>query len=304
MRQPRRGDGSLALSRYQRFAYRLFGSFVSQSAKSNVHLRLALLKAHIPLRPEVYLSFAYLNMAVGFVSSALVVGSLGVLAVLDVVFLPIRAFVLLALFPLILASSVYLITFVLPDVRASSRSRDIEIKLPYALNYIATMASAGITVDKIFASLANQNVYGEVANEAAWISRDLQVLGKDVLGALNVALDRSPSAKFQDFLQGAIITLTSGGELKDFFRAKADQYAYENVREQEKFLDGLGVISESYVTLVVGAPLFLLVLLSVLTLFGTNPSSALLIGYSFILILLPLTQLGFAVAIKSLAREP
>lgn len=277
---------------------------MSQTAQSNVHLRLALLKAHIPLRPEVYLSFSYLNMAVGFTISALVVATLGTLAVFGIVFLPVRAFILLGLFPLVLASSVYLVTFVLPDIRASTRARDIEAKLPYALNYIATMASAGVTVDKIFDSLASQQVYGEIANEAAWISRDLQVLGKDVMGALNAALDRSPSAKFQDFLQGAIITLTSGGELKDYFRAKADQYAYENVREQERFLDGLGVISESYVTLVVGAPLFLLVLLSVLTLFGTNPSSALLIGYTFILVLLPLTQLGFAVAIKSLAREP
>lgn len=294
----------MPLNGYQRFAYRVFGRFVANSARSNVHLRLTLQRAHINVRPEVYLSYSYLNMTVSFLATFFLVIVLAGARIAGLVEVPAGIFAVLIPMPFILAATIYLTTFLLPDIRAGSRARDIDAKLPYALNYIAIMASAGITLDKIFASLAKQPVYGEIASEAAWISRDLDLLGRDIIGALTSAIDRSPSLKFQDFLQGAIINITSGGDMKNYFRAKSDQYAYESRQDQKKFLDNLGVLAESFVTVVVAAPLFLLVLLSVMTMFGSSGNNALLIGYTMILAVLPLAQAGFVLTIKAVTLEP
>lgn len=293
----------MPLNRYQRLAYRLLGSSVASSAGSNIHLRLSLLKAHVPLRPEVYLGYSYLNMIMAFGSTSLLVGALGGLAAMGAVAVPATLFVFLVPLPLVLAFTTYLLTFVIPDLRASNRARDIDAKLPYALSYAATMASAGMTPDRIFATLAKQPLYGEVASEAAWISRDLQLLGKDLAAALTEAIDRSPSVKFQDFLQGALSTISSGGDLKQYFLSKSEQYVYENRQNQKKFLDNLGVLGESFVTVVVAGPLFLLVLLSVMSTLGGDPRSLLLIGYVLVLVLLPLAQAGFAATIKYVTPE-
>jgi flagellar protein FlaJ len=293
----------LQLSKYQRLAYRVLGSSVERSAQSNVHLRLSLLKAHIHLRPEVYLGYSYLNMLLAFGLTTLALLALGALYVTGAAPVPASVFVFLAPVPIVLAGTIYVLTFVLPDLRASSRARDIDAKLPYALNYIATMASAGITPDKIFASLAAQPVYGEVAAEAAWISRDMRLLGKDIVGALTAAIDRSPSIRWQDLLQGALTTLTSGGDLKSYFLSKSEQFMYENRQESKRFLESLGILAESFVTVVVAAPLFLLVLLSIMSMFGSNGRAGLTLGYLLIMVLLPMAQLGFAATIKFVTPE-
>ncbi|MCA1818622.1 MAG: type II secretion system F family protein [Thermoplasmatota archaeon] len=287
----------------ERLAYRLFGRLATSGAERNAHLRIALQRAHIPLRPEVYLANAYLTAAVVGVLSLLPVLALGILSVAGYAAISRSLFLILLPAPFILAAVVYLLSLILPDMKAMNRARDIQAKLPYALNYISTMASAGATPEVLFGSLAEQTLYGEVARECAWIARDIRLLGADIVGALQRAIDRSPSAKFQDFLQGTVTTLTSGGDLKSYFNGKADQFIYENRQEQRKFLDGLGVLAESFVTVVVAAPLFLIVILSVMTSFGGSAEQTLLIGYVLIFLLIPISQAGFAWTIKVMTPE-
>jgi archaeal flagellar protein FlaJ len=287
----------------ERLAHRIFGKLAKSGAERNAHLRLALLRAHIPLRPEAYLANIYF-LAVG----------VGLLALLPLIGLWYGQFAghwtigpLLLVFlipaPFFLAALVYLLGLVLPDMRAITRARDIQAKLPYAINYISTMASAGATPESLFATLAQQPLYGEVSREAAWITRDIRMLGTDVISALQRAIDRSPSPKFQDLLQGTVTTLTSGGDLKTYFNGKADQFIYENRQDQRKFLEGLGVLAESFVTVVVAAPLFLIVILSVMTSFGGSAQDTLLIGYALVFLLIPLSQFGFGWTIKVMTPE-
>ncbi|HET6399721.1 MAG TPA: hypothetical protein VFH47_09235, partial [Candidatus Thermoplasmatota archaeon] len=58
-----------------------------------------------------------------------------------------------------------------------------------------------------------------------------------------------------------------------------------------------------FVTVVVAAPLFLIVILSVMTSFGGSADDTLVLGYSLILVLIPLSQLGFAWTIKVMTPE-
>jgi archaeal flagellar protein FlaJ len=293
----------MALRGFQRTGYRLFGRLAGKRAQENPRLRTMLQRAHITVRPDVYLASGYLALLSTAGFSMVIVLLLVVFRATGLLVLPLNLLALLVPVPILLALSLYFTLLILPDLRAASRARSIDAKLPYALNYIATMASAGATPQKIFGALAGNDLYGEVRNEAAWIYRDLNLLGLDIVTALNHAIDRSPSIKFQDFLQGAITALTSGGDLKDYFLQKSEQFLFENRQEQGKFLDSLGVLAESFVTVVVAAPLFLIVLLSVMTSFGSSPREVLTIGYSIIFILLPLSQLGFALTIKSMTPE-
>ena len=88
-----------------------------------------------------------------------------------------------------------------------------------------------------------------------------------------------------------------------YFSGKADQFILENRQEQRKFLDSLAVLAESFVTVVVAAPIFLIVILSVMNSFGGNASDNLTIGYVMILLLMPMAQAGFAWTIKTITPE-
>ncbi len=289
--------------RFERLAFTLFGGRATLAVTRNAHLGLALKKAHIPVRPDVYLRSAYLIAGIAGVATIVPVILLVLLAVQGALDVPAIFFFLLLPAPLVIAGAVYFLALALPDVRGMTRARNINAKLPYSLNYLATMSAAGSTPEALFATLAAQPIYGEVAEEAAWIVRDVRVLGLDVITALQRGIDRTPSPKFQDLLQGTITALTSGGDLKSYFASKADQYLADNRLEQRRFLDSLGVLAESFVTVVVAAPLFLIVILSVMSSFGGDPNQTLLLGYSLVFLLIPLSQLGFAWTIKIMTPE-
>lgn len=293
----------MAPTRYQRLAYRRLGAWGTRSAQDNPHLAIALQKAQIPLRPEMYLSSTFLSMILVGGLSLLPMAAYAVLWATGWVEAGSRLLFILIPLPLLTAATVYLLAILAPDLKARQRARDINARLPYALNYISTMASAGSTPEAIFSSLSKQPAYGGVADEAAWIERDLRLLGYDVVTALNAAIDRSPSSKFQDFLQGVITTLTSGGDLKSYFLSKSEQFLFENRQDQNKFLESLGVLAESFVVVVVAAPLFLIVMLSVLTMFGGDAREMLILGYVLVLLMLPMAQAGFAYTIHYMTPE-
>src|SRR2546430_10159811 len=110
-----------------------------------------------------------------------------------------------------------------PASMAKKRGHRIDKRISGAMSFISAMAAANVPVDVIFKELSKQTVYGEVAREAEWITRDTELLGLDILTAIRKASQRSPSGKFQDFLQGVVTTSTSGGQLKPYFLVKAER---------------------------------------------------------------------------------
>jgi flagellar protein FlaJ len=293
----------MALGKYERLGYRWFGTRALAAVDRNPRLKLSLQKAHIYLRPEAYLAAAMLTTVLIVLGTAVPIMVLMAGVAVGLANVPLRLLLLLIPIPIVAGAMMYLLAQVLPDLRAATRARDINAKLPYALNYLATMAAAGATPEQVFASLAKQPIYGAVSHEAAWITRDVDLLGTDIVSALSRAIERSSSPKWQDLLQGAITALTSGGDLRTYFANKAEQFLYENRQDQKRFLEGLGVLAESFVTVVVAAPLFLIVILSVMTSLGGSADQALLLGYMLIFVMLPLSQLGFAMTIKTMTPE-
>ncbi len=291
------------LTKYQSLCYKIFGKKAAKSSQIE-YIKRALEKGFVETRPEAYISFAWMNGIIGAIAGIVII--ILYFFILPSFFaLPPKLLAIIIPSPLLFAALAYFITMMIPESRANKRKKDIDVKLPYALNFIAAMATAGITPAQIFKSLAEQPIYGEVHKEAAWIYRDIAIFNIDIITALRNAANRTPSIKFQEFLQGAITTITSGGNLKKYFLAKAEEYMRENRRLQKEFLQTLGVLAESYVTVVVAAPLFLIIMFSVMSSFGGRgaSSSSAIILYLIAFVMLPVAHLGFALAIQSMSPE-
>lgn len=292
----------MPLNKYQKICYRLLGKTATKSSQVE-YIKRALEKSYTEVRPEAYIAYSWVNGIIGAVAGiAITVLFLFFFPSIGIV-LPQKLLIIIIPLPIFIAAIAYLITMMIPESKANARKKDIDNKLPYALNFIAAMASAGVTPAIVFKSLAEQPVYGEVQKEAAWIYRDISMFNIDIVTALRNAANRTPSVKLQEFLQGAITTVTSGGDLRTYFLAKSEEFMRENRRVQKEFLETLGVLAESYVTVVVAAPLFLIIMMSVMTMVGGGMGSSVLVLYLIAFIMLPLSHLGFAVTIKSMSPE-
>jgi flagellar protein FlaJ len=289
----------MALSGYAKFGYKLFKNKARDMAGKNKALNVALEQAHINVQPEVYISIAFMNVLIG------VIVGLVIAILLNLIVFPalasganpieVPAFlgIILWILPVILPVAAYGLTLSSPHTKLKSRAKEIEKNLPYAVNYMAAMSAANVSPTVIFRGLSRQEIYGEVRNEAALIARDIDMFGKDLLKALHLAMVRCPSSKFQEFLQGIITTSTSGGSLKVYFMTKGDQFMKENRIEQLSTMETLGVMAESFVTVVVAAPLFLLVMMSVMAMMGGEGGASFL--YLIVFIMLPICQFAFIV---------
>lgn len=291
------------LEAYVGFCLRFFGPTAKRAAARNDKLRHALEQAHLPFLPDAFLAFAWMNAFLGvLLGYALVFVAIGAWNLLGAgPALPVAA--VLLLLPLLVGASLYVAQAVYPDYRAGERRRLIDRDLPYAVNYIAAMSSAGIVPTVLLRDLAREPTYGEVSREVAWMVRDVDLLGLDLLTSINRAIARTPSLRFQEFLQGAKTTILSGGDLKTYFASKAEQYMAENRRVQKEFLDGLGIMAESYVTVVIAGPLFMLVLLSIMVLLGRGTESSMAFLFMLVFLALPLAHSAFSWVIKNMAPE-
>ncbi len=291
-------------------AWRMFGKFVQARTGSDPELEDNLLKAHIRLRPEEYLAVAWMNTtfaAVGAVVAAFV-------AALFLLILNIPITTLLIIFGLVAAIPIffsYMYAFGLPvgyhgkpAGMAKKRGHKIDKRISGAMSFISAMASADVPVDVIFKELSKQTIYGEVAKEAEWITRDTELLGLDILTAIRKAAQRSPSSKFSDFLQGVVTTSTSGGQLKPYFLVKAEQFEKEDRLEMRKKMETLGMLAESFVTVVVAFPLFLVVIMAIMALISkTGSGFVVLLLYVVVALMIPMSQFGFIFVIWNMEQE-
>jgi len=175
--------------------------------------------------------------------------------------------------------------------------------LPYALNFISAMSSAGITPTEIFKSLSKQKIYGEIQEEALWIYRDIGLLGKDVITAIKANIRRTPSDKFKEFLQGAIVTVQSGGALKRYFMSKADQYTRENRIAQKQLIESLGIMAEAYVTTAVAGILLIIIIIPLLMIISSAPKSELMFMYVIVFMICPMIHSAFAYILSGMSTR-
>lgn len=290
----------ITLTKYQRMSYRWFGRFGEK--RKNQRLQETLQSAHMEIRAGAYLSYVLLSTIIVFLVSFIL------MVILTFIFLPIMHIVLsvqltifLFFIPVFISVILFLILLYLPKSRANTRKKKIDLNLAYAINFISAMASAGVTPTEIFKSLSKQKIYSEVQDESAWIYRDVSLLGYDIITAIKKNIERSPSQKFKEFLQGLVVTVTSGGSLKTYFMNKANQYLWENRNTQKQLIETLGIMAESYVTAAVAGILLLLIVIPLMMIISGGWNEPFL--FIFILLVVPLIHIGFAVVIHGMAQE-
>ncbi|MFB6188640.1 MAG: type II secretion system F family protein, partial [Halapricum sp.] len=187
-----------------------------------------------------------------------------------------------------------------PKIVVSSRRRNIDVTLPHAIVFMYALSRGGMDLLEVLRVLADtEDTYGEIANEAETIVREVEFFGNDTNTALRNVRNLTPSDNFEQFLDDMLGVLDSGGDLTVFFENESESYLEEARDEQHSFLETLAVLSEFFVVLFVAAPLFIIVILVVMSLLGGETLVQLgLLVYA----ILPLSMIGFLVLLDTLSE--
>ena len=164
---------------------------------------------------------------------------------------------------------VHMIAIRYPGLNKGSRATKINLTIHNAVAYMYAMRKGGAQLMVIFRSISeNARIYGEVALEFRQIVRDSDLFGYDVVTSVRNLMDTTPSEKLKEFLEDMISVVESGGDLTSFLSGRVRLYQEEARFEQKEFLNFLSIVAESYVTLFVAGPLFLIIIMVVMGLMG------------------------------------
>ena len=285
--------------------------------KDSIGLRNDLVKARIPLLAEDYMASSIMQVIVTFVG-----GVLFVLFLLGFLIPQIETmenpstgenfsvsntvqYSIIGILVFALPALVGLIQLFTPGWVASSRATNMDRQIPYAASYVSALAAANATPSQTFKSLArNKDIYGEISNEAAWIFHSMEFIGRDLVTTLKEAVDRTPSERFAEFIQGIIGTVTSGGNLKLYFLNRSEYYAQQNRVHVKDILQQMALFSEAYVVVAVALPIFAMII-AVITFWVSGAGMQLEEIHMYLLVCggFPMIQIIFSGLFYSLSME-
>ncbi len=285
--------------RFHRIAYQRIGKYLERHnlLPHFTDLRLNLQRAGMDVSLLMYLSSTIVRALVSF-------GVVLVALVIAKIIFPVIPWVLVLIFPIIIGTTIYLVFISYPYLKVSERKRKLDAALPAAASYMAAMASAGVTPDKIFLSMARQELGEVIVEEAKKISRDIELFNSDVIRALSEAAKRSPSHLFSNFLEGMIATFTSGGDLQAYLETSANNLMREKLQQQRNFIESLGLVAELFLVACVVLPVFFIVMLAMISLQGTfQPTMIIIMLFVMVFVIVPVLESIILLMVDGLQPE-
>lgn len=246
------------------FAFQYLGTRMQKYLPYFADLGLNLQKAGVKISLHSYASMIVLLSAI-----SLVTGFSATLAVSLVLGIPIFLTVLFA-FGVSILSGVLVFGMLhgLPSFLASSRRRRMDMELPYVTSHLSILAAAGMPPARMFKLLEDSRTTPEVASESNEIVRDVEILGNDVITALEAERERSPSKVFAEVLEGLVATIRSGGSMKGYLLDSTRVMMDLRRVAAKQLVESLAAFAEVYVTLLVVFPLLIIVMFSVMAMIG------------------------------------
>ncbi|HZY46374.1 MAG TPA: type II secretion system F family protein [Candidatus Bathyarchaeia archaeon] len=192
--------------------------------------------------------------------------------------------------------------YMLPFMRVGSRRQRLDNFLPFTASYMTVLASAGVTPERILRSTAEKDPKFMLSDEIANVIGRIDLLGYDVINAMNAETERSPSTNYQDLLRGFAGVIRTGGDMKKFFQGITDHLFQKRALSVQSFLDSLGIIAETYVLMLIAFPLMLVVMLSIMASIGGSLGGVDVFSFMYLLafILIPICGVMFLFILDSM----
>ncbi len=248
----------------------LAGDFVDDYSHLFLDLKDDLDRSGMDFLYRTYLSQIAVLTVMSYIGSFMVTATVLIIISLNIIL----SLVLLIVVPILLTSIFFVFFYKYPSMEASSRAKSIENNLPFALNQMSAVAMSGVSPAEMFKLLQNFSEYGELSRESSKIVNKVELFGSDVTTALSETAQETPSEKFKEVLYGMVSTIDTGGNLKEFLEQQAESALFDYKLKRKEQIERLSTFASFYTALLIVAPLFMVVILTVMNLVGGD-----LLGY-------------------------
>ncbi len=236
---------------------------------SRKSLKKALRGALIECSLNSYVLLVYLSFLLGFVAGVFVLR-----------FFPVK----IPFVPVVLAVMFYSFTLAYPFALARSRKTGIDLKLPHAITYMRSLCDKMPLYEVFKQIFAEKDLYGEVSEEFGFIVRDVEFFGMSLNSAIIELATNTPSENLKEFLQGLAIVFESGGDMKGYMSAKAENFRDRARKQLEMNMKTLEMLAEVFAVLFVALPVFLIIVISTAHFLGRGISG---IFYLYLYVFMP-----------------
>ena len=285
------------LEEYANFCYKQIGSYTLEYINYFEDLRPQLSRANIPISLPEYISMMIFSALGVFTFTFFIFGT--VMALTG----GISGFILGMTLSIVFSVGSLMGFYLYPSILIKQRASKIRDSMPFATMYMSTLAGTGTSLPELFRILGEEHEeYGEIANEAEKISRDIEGFGMDVSEALEKAAERTPSKDFKELLWGLNHTITSGGSLRSFLHERSETLMNDYQRRVESFAEQLSLLVEMYITVVIVGSIVFTTMSVVMSSFTSySGENIVLIQIAAIFLGLPIISGMFILLVKGMA---
>jgi pilus assembly protein TadC len=264
-------------SNYIKIANNIFGKYVNPMIKDK---RLATLEKDLIKSNLNYTSISYISALILTTIISLIVAVL--LALFFLFFnitpdLPIitksteqigsrllKVFWLVFVIPII----TFLFMYFYPSLEKKALETKIELELPFATIHMAAISGSLIEPTKVFSIISSTKEYPNLEREFNKLLNEINVYGYDIVTALKNLAINCPSAKLSELFNGLATTITSGGDLYDFFDKRSQTLLFEYRLDKEKTTKSAETFMDIYISVVIAAPMIIMLLLMMMQISG------------------------------------
>ena len=285
-------------SNYKRFANKLFYNLSDSLLKKGYFkgMQRNLTRANMNYLAKSYISIIFLSTIISIFAAVFVFGFFMVFnfGVKFPFITPVggsifqrflKTFWILFAIPL----GTILFAYSYPSIERKSQETQINNELPFATIHMASIAESLIEPSNIFKIMIATKEYPHLEKEFIKIVNEINILGYDLVTALKNTAYNSPSKRLTELLDGLATTITSGGDLAIFFEKRAQSLLFDYKLEKEKQTKSAETFMDIYISVVIAAPMILMLLLIMMRISGLGLSLStgmislvMVLGVSFI----------------------
>ena len=129
--------------------------------------------------------------------------------------------------------------------------------------------------NEVLQEMANPMTFSHRSKEFTKLLNQINLYGNDLVSSLRDLSFNTASPKFSELLNGLSTTISSGGDLSEFFEKRAESLLLDYKLEREKYTKSVETIMNIYIGIVITAPFLMMMILLMLNMtnFGIGIST-------------------------------
>ncbi|MCE4608754.1 MAG: type II secretion system F family protein, partial [Desulfurococcales archaeon] len=155
--------------------------------------------------------------------------------------------IILMLVPIFVLAGV----LVYPAAKREERKNNVETELPFFAAYLTTMARAGVSIANVVERVSTLKIFKAIREEASMILRDMRLLGKSPLDAIEENALFHPSPLYRDFMLGYVTSVKTGGDVLHYLEIRTQDIFNNRMNQMKLIAERMSMFTEIYVTLAV-----------------------------------------------------